>query len=372
MLCNTTKEQFQAYLTLPLFNQLFRCPTSSLTISFAESGDPDGIPVVVLIGLGCHRLFAALFHQLAAKWKLRFIVIDRPGYGRSDSMPIEERVAGYPVMLEELFTYLNLTTFSLICQSCGTIPGLAYSLAYPARLAGHDVHLVSPWIPTSVSKTFGWARFIPTPMIAQSHFIPLRINLPHSIQVLFNAHPAAGHVAFAQQALVSAIFKLANQERVEGQSQDLLMCIERGRPWPFQFWDVKEKGVRVKIYQGTRDGIVSCHSSLFFQHDQARLRVSHTPLLFRPTDILLYFSRHTFPSLYSSTSRRFIRPPWYLVPSATCWRGTSSSLKILSWHRIRMIITGSSRSASAEGLLQLPLFFYSLWLKDPRLFLPQI
>lgn len=163
-------------------------------------------------------------------------------------------------MLEELFTFLNLTTFSLICQSCGTVPGLAYSLAYPARLAGRDVHLVSPWIPISVSKAFGWARFVPTPMIAQSHFIPLRIDLPHSVQVLFNAHPTAGHVAFAQQALVSAIFKLANQERMEGQSQDLLMCIERGRPWPFQFWDVREKGVKVKIYQGTRDSMVSCHS----------------------------------------------------------------------------------------------------------------
>jgi hypothetical protein len=48
------------YLSLFKFNRRLRkCPRTGLSVSYADIGDPDGIPVLFVPPSGCSRWFAA-------------------------------------------------------------------------------------------------------------------------------------------------------------------------------------------------------------------------------------------------------------------------------------------------------------------------
>lgn len=56
-------------------------------VAYADYGDPDGTPVVVLHGTPGSRRFGALFADPAREAGVRLLVPDRPGYGRSSPVP---------------------------------------------------------------------------------------------------------------------------------------------------------------------------------------------------------------------------------------------------------------------------------------------
>lgn len=56
-------------------------------LSYAEYGDPEGAPFIVLHGMPGSRIFAAVFDEQARRWHLRIIAPERPGSGQSSPLP---------------------------------------------------------------------------------------------------------------------------------------------------------------------------------------------------------------------------------------------------------------------------------------------
>lgn len=82
-----------AYLsTLPFSRRLPRCPRTHLPITYADIGDPAGVPLLVLMPSGASRWFAAPQDPLARRYGVRLIVLDRPGVGGTGGVSLDKRV----------------------------------------------------------------------------------------------------------------------------------------------------------------------------------------------------------------------------------------------------------------------------------------
>jgi pimeloyl-ACP methyl ester carboxylesterase len=102
------------------------------TLSYAELGDPSGVPVVVLDGPGSRGLARAA-SAAAATVGVRLIAPDRPGFG--DSTPDPSRTfASWPADLAALADHLGIARFGLLAQSGGTPYALATALRLPERV----------------------------------------------------------------------------------------------------------------------------------------------------------------------------------------------------------------------------------------------
>src|SRR3954453_23253844 len=100
------------------------------TLSYAESGDPDGWPI-----LGCHgspssRLERHVEDPAAyRRWGVRFIVPDRPGFGRSDR-EAGGRVVDWAQDVAELLGHLGIERFAVLSLSGGAAYALACAHAF--------------------------------------------------------------------------------------------------------------------------------------------------------------------------------------------------------------------------------------------------
>jgi hypothetical protein len=48
-------------------------------VGFAEYGNPDGHPVIIIGGLGCSRLVGVMFHEISTRYGIRLIIPERMG-----------------------------------------------------------------------------------------------------------------------------------------------------------------------------------------------------------------------------------------------------------------------------------------------------
>ncbi|KAF4547509.1 Hypothetical protein D9617_41g062600 [Elsinoe fawcettii] len=142
--------EVEAFLTNPRLNRTIRHPKTNRLISFSEVGSPTGYPVVVCVGMGLTRFVSAFYDELAATLNLRLITPDRPGVGKSE--PYTDREAANPMSWHQdvaaICTSLNITTFSLLAHSAGSIFAMATALVLPHQVVG-KVYLLAPWIPPS-------------------------------------------------------------------------------------------------------------------------------------------------------------------------------------------------------------------------------
>ncbi|KAF2221162.1 hypothetical protein BDZ85DRAFT_297815 [Elsinoe ampelina] len=147
-------EEIDSFLTNPRLNRTVRHPKTNRLISFSEVGAPTGFPVVVCVGMGLTRFVSAFYDELATTLNLRLITPDRPGVGRSE--PYSERDAPGPMSWHQdvaaICTSLNITHFSLLAHSAGSIFAMATALVLPNQVTG-KVFLLAPWIPPSQFDT---------------------------------------------------------------------------------------------------------------------------------------------------------------------------------------------------------------------------
>ncbi|KAG8626810.1 hypothetical protein KVT40_005755 [Elsinoe batatas] len=147
-------EEIDTFLTNPRLNRTVRHPKTNRLISFSEVGAPTGYPVVVCVGMGLTRFVSAFYDELATTLNLRLITPDRPGVGRSE--PYSERDAPGPMSWHQdvaaICTSLNITHFSLLAHSAGSIFAMATALVLPNQTTG-KVFLLAPWIPPSQFDT---------------------------------------------------------------------------------------------------------------------------------------------------------------------------------------------------------------------------
>lgn len=113
-------------------------------MAYAEYGDPKGKPVI-----GCHPTTGSRYQihpneNVLHTLGIRFIVPDRPGFGRS-SAKTKRQYSCWPDDLAQLLDHLSIDKYSLLAYCGGTPFALAAATAMPERTK--QVLLVSPVTP---------------------------------------------------------------------------------------------------------------------------------------------------------------------------------------------------------------------------------
>lgn len=145
----TIHDEVEAFLSASRLTQKLRHPRTGRTIAFSEVGDPKGFVVVCCVGMGLTRYAMSFYDELARTLKLRLITPDRPGVGESEPTP--ERLNNPMTWVDDVAVIceaLDITRFSLLAHSAGTIYAMATALKMPQYVRGR-IHLLAPWIPPS-------------------------------------------------------------------------------------------------------------------------------------------------------------------------------------------------------------------------------
>ena len=122
-------------------------------LCYAEYGDPNGKPVVLLHGNPNSRLLFRAMSGFPFRSDLRLIVPDRPGYGRSDFFPRGRGAADYPNDVIELLDSLGLEKAAVFGVSGGGPYALACAWKIPDRVTA--VGVVSSLGPNVPEATVG-------------------------------------------------------------------------------------------------------------------------------------------------------------------------------------------------------------------------
>jgi pimeloyl-ACP methyl ester carboxylesterase len=227
------------------------------TMAYAEWGDPDGWPV-----LGCHgspssRLERHVEDAAAyRRWGVRFVVPDRPGFGRSDPRP-GRRVLDWPDDVAQLLEHLGIDRFAVLSLSGGAAYALACAHVFGERVRAAGVLGGAP--PPDVP--WPWPQWVPEPVrrnatrpvataLLRPVFAPIALrpaSIPRYLQVRLN--PADRRVIGrpAVRRILSTTFAegLRNGSGPLAEDRALLF-----RPWGFPLTSV---GQHVHIWHGTQD-----------------------------------------------------------------------------------------------------------------------
>lgn len=234
-------------------------------LAWYEFGNPAGIPCIYTTGTPGSGWGGAFFEEAAKRANVRWISVDKPGYGGSDHQP-HRRLLDWPSDISQLADHLKLDRFSVAGQSGGGPHALALAYALPDRiqkaaiLAGMGP-VDDPSLLEGMKRgnliLFRAARYFPIllwPLMALLKPGMMKMadpdrdwdDLKRSL-----AHLPLSDLAALKQKEIRAIVFAAQQDAfrngVGGAVQDLLVCI---RPWGFDLSDIQ---VPVDIWHGVHD-----------------------------------------------------------------------------------------------------------------------
>lgn len=118
--------------TLARENQTFTLPDGRV-LGFAEYGDPDGTPLLYFHGFPSSRIEASAVLEVANRRGLRFIALDRPGFGLSSPQP-RRRILDWPADVRDFAQGMDLPRFAVLGLSGGGPFALACARALPADM----------------------------------------------------------------------------------------------------------------------------------------------------------------------------------------------------------------------------------------------
>ncbi len=227
-------------------------------LTYAEYGDPNGLPVIHLHGvLGC-RYERLPDDSLTKKLGVKLIVPDRPGYGLSESNP-DQSYLTFADDLLEFVDYLGFQKISLMGLSVGAIYGSAFAYKSPQYV--NNIAMVSatpPFrsfsdlaeTPPSMKLLITFSKYLPT---AAKKIVEIAINnaCKNPEKFLDNIPVSASDQVIFSHALLKDHFKTCllagSQECYYGFVQDILLSAET---WTFPFEDIK---VNMDFWHGTDD-----------------------------------------------------------------------------------------------------------------------
>ena len=105
------------------------------TLTWAEYGDPGGVPLVELHGGGASHLSGLVYHREALEAGVHVIAVDRPGAGGSTPDP-DYTVAGFHEDIGQLADHLGLDRFVVMGNSNGGMFAIALAHSMPDRVVG--------------------------------------------------------------------------------------------------------------------------------------------------------------------------------------------------------------------------------------------
>ncbi|MFA5941169.1 MAG: alpha/beta hydrolase [Sinimarinibacterium sp.] len=102
-------------------------------LAWYEYGDPDGKPCIYTTGSPASGLIGVIYDETARKAGVRWISVDKPGYGHSDPQP-RRRLLDWPCDIAALADHLGFQRFANAGQSGGGPHALALAHALPQRI----------------------------------------------------------------------------------------------------------------------------------------------------------------------------------------------------------------------------------------------
>ena len=138
-------------------------------LCYAEHGDPDGTPILFMHSIVGSRLQIHPDDDLVRRMGLRWIVPERPGFGRSDPQP-ERRFHDWAEDVRELADHLELARFHLAGFSSGGAHAAAVAHRLPDRIV--RTALISPMPPFTSLKALQGMPPTNRMLLAMAHYTP--------------------------------------------------------------------------------------------------------------------------------------------------------------------------------------------------------
>jgi pimeloyl-ACP methyl ester carboxylesterase len=195
-------------------------------LTYRALGRRDGFPVLYMHGaIGSPRWRSPALDAAVAGFGIRYVVVDRPGFGGSDQRP-GRTVADFGADVEDLADALGWERFSIVGVSAGAPFALAGAWALPERVVA---------------------------AAAASPFAPPASTLRYRVPAAGFRLPVAGPLAYdAALRLLRARSATAPRSMVD----DYEVC---RRPWGFEPGEVT---VPVVLWHGLRDHLVPVRHAL--------------------------------------------------------------------------------------------------------------
>lgn len=235
-------------------------------LCYAEYGDPDGKPVILVHGTPGSRLYWKSLPGFPFRSDLRIIAPDRPGYGLSDWKP-GRTLLDWPDDVAELADALSLDRFTMTSVSGGGPETLACAWKIPERLtAVAIVHSPGPLdTPGYFEKMSRTNRFFlrlaaRSPWLIRKNMLFLasmiRRNTSKYIDRMSYKFSDPDKAAFARPEIRTAIiqsFAHAFEQAESGRAYGDDVVLHHALPWGFALEQIE---VKVYLWQSEDDSSI--------------------------------------------------------------------------------------------------------------------
>jgi pimeloyl-ACP methyl ester carboxylesterase len=235
-------------------------------IGFGEYGDPAGLPVLFLSGLGDSRLTRPPDDERTAALGVRLLTVDAPGIGLSDHVRVRSQLEA----AERVFRVLDALAVercAVLGWSAGGPRALAVAYRCPDRVTA--VGLAAGFGPLERAEfrsaaaphvRQGAALLRLAPPLARAFAGPLprayRRDPRRAFERQFGQHTSPADRSLLERPDVAAVILAGAQEAVRqgsaGLAREMLLLL--GRPWGFRPEDVT---AAAHLWYGGEDRIVT-------------------------------------------------------------------------------------------------------------------
>jgi pimeloyl-ACP methyl ester carboxylesterase len=235
-------------------------------LSYAEWGDPHGIPVLHFHGIPGSRFERHVDDRLYARLGVRYVTTDRPGYGSSDPLPGRSFI-DWASDVRELTDHLGIERFRIFAVSGGGPFALAAASALPDRV--DRVAIVSGVGPVDRPGALRGMDFTERLNYWATPRYP-RVSAAMTGAFLGSAARASDLIARAASHAGKMVASRASDARVlteqlreslrQGAAAAVLENALCARPWGFPLEGV---AAEVHLWHGNRDRVCPLHHAQY-------------------------------------------------------------------------------------------------------------
>ncbi len=232
-------------------------------LGFAEFGEMQGKPVFYFHGFPGSRLEAKLAETMAKDSQVRFIGIDRPGFGLSDFKP-KRALVDWPNDVTELANSLGIDQFSILGVSGGgpyasacahQMPDRLISVGIVCGMGPVDVPGIMDQMVSIYRQGLRLTRRFPKIVTALYPFSSFFFrNYPERMLSILSGKVAGpDKIALKNNELIkvlSASFREAFRNSLLWPAADVVLY---SRPWGFSLDDIR---IKVHLWHGEMDKVV--------------------------------------------------------------------------------------------------------------------
>jgi pimeloyl-ACP methyl ester carboxylesterase len=237
--------------------------TDGRRLSFVEFGDRQGKPLFYFHGFPGSRLEAKLAEKISLSTHVRFIGIDRPGYGSSSFKP-RRTIIDWADDVARLADALGIDHFSILGVSGGGPYAAACACKIPDRLDAVGIICgMGPVDIIGLTRNMPWRyrqglrladRFPPiAAVIFPFPAFFFRYFPERMLSILSGKVAGPDKIALKNNELInvlSASFREAFRSSLRWPARDAVLY---SRPWGFRLQDIR---IRIHLWHGEKDRIV--------------------------------------------------------------------------------------------------------------------